>query len=38
MEHQVLSPGDGTVATVHVAAGDQVDTGQPLLQMEETPT
>jgi biotin carboxyl carrier protein len=35
MEHQVLAPTDGTVATVHVSPGDQVDTGRALLQLEE---
>jgi biotin carboxyl carrier protein len=35
MEHQVLAPADGTVATVHVTPGQQVDTGQALLQMED---
>jgi propionyl-CoA carboxylase alpha chain len=35
MEHQIVAPADGTVATVHVSPGDQVDTGQVLLLMEE---
>jgi propionyl-CoA carboxylase alpha chain len=37
MEHQVLAPVAGTVAAVHVTPGQQVDTGQALLQMEDDP-
>ena len=35
MEHQVVAPADGTVEAVHVEPGDQVETGQLLLQMED---
>jgi acyl-CoA carboxylase subunit alpha len=35
MEHQVVAPADGTVATIHVTPGQQVDTGEVLLQMED---
>ncbi len=35
MEHQIVAPLDGTVEAVHVAPGDQVETGQLLLHVEE---
>ena len=38
MEHQIVAPLDGTVAEVHVAPGDQVDTGQLLLHVEDGTT
>ena len=33
MEHQVVAPGDGDVAEVMVAPGDQVEAGQVLLRL-----
>jgi propionyl-CoA carboxylase alpha chain len=35
MEHQVVAPAAGTVAEVFVSAGQQLDTGQPLLRLEK---
>jgi biotin carboxyl carrier protein len=35
MEHQVLAPADGIVAEVMIGVGDQVDTGQTLLRLED---
>jgi len=34
MEHQVVSPVAGVVAEVLVEAGQQVDSGQPLVRIE----
>jgi biotin carboxyl carrier protein len=34
MEHQIVAPSAGTVAEVFVSAGQQLDTGQPLLRLE----
>jgi propionyl-CoA carboxylase alpha chain len=34
MEHQITAPAAGTVAEVFVTAGQQLDTGQPLLRVE----
>ena len=34
MEHQINAPADGVVADVLVGPGEQVDTGQVLLQLE----
>ena len=34
MEHQLTAPADGTVVAVHVAEGDQVETGAALLELE----
>jgi biotin carboxyl carrier protein len=36
MEHEVVAPADGTVARIDVTAGEQVDAGHVLLQMEDT--
>ena len=36
MEHQIVAPSAGTVAEVFVAAGQQLDTGQPLLRLESS--
>jgi biotin carboxyl carrier protein len=37
MEHPVTAPTAGTVTAVHVAAGDPVDGGAPLLDFEADP-
>jgi pyruvate carboxylase subunit B len=34
MENDVKAPRDGIVRAVRVAAGDAVDAGQPLLELE----
>jgi acetyl/propionyl-CoA carboxylase alpha subunit len=34
MEHPLLAPGAGTIAAVHVAEGDAVDAGTPLIELE----
>jgi len=34
MENELKSPGDGTVKKVHAAAGDLVDTNNPILEIE----
>jgi biotin carboxyl carrier protein len=34
MEHHVVSPVAGLVAEVFVTAGQQVDSGQPLVRIE----
>jgi biotin carboxyl carrier protein len=34
MEHQVVSPTAGVVAEVFVAAGQQLDHGQPLVKVD----
>jgi len=36
MEHQVVSPVAGVVAEVLVEAGQQVDSGQPLVRIESS--
>jgi 3-methylcrotonyl-CoA carboxylase alpha subunit len=33
MEHQIRSPADGTVESLHVAAGDQVEEGAELARV-----
>ena len=35
MEHRITAPRDGTVETVHVSAGDQVENGQLLVTISE---
>jgi 3-methylcrotonyl-CoA carboxylase alpha subunit len=35
MEHRIIAPRDGTVAQVHVDAGDQVDNAQLLVTLAE---
>jgi biotin carboxyl carrier protein len=35
MEHTVVAPVDGTVTELHVAPGDQVDTGQVLAVVDD---
>ncbi|MEI6498232.1 MAG: acetyl-CoA carboxylase biotin carboxyl carrier protein subunit [Actinomycetota bacterium] len=34
MEHQVVSPSAGTVAEIFVQAGQQLDSGQRLVQID----
>jgi len=36
MEHQVTSPHAGTVGEVFVQAGQQLDSGQPLVTVDPT--
>ena len=35
MEHRITAPKDGSIADVHVIAGDQVETDQLLVTMAE---
>ena len=34
MKNELKSPGDGTVKKTYASAGDIVDTGKPLLEIE----
>jgi propionyl-CoA carboxylase alpha chain len=36
MEHTVAAPVDGVLAEIHVAQGDQVDTGQVLAVVDDS--
>ena len=35
MEHTIVAPGDGKVATINVSAGERVDEGTELLALED---
>ena len=35
MEHRITAPMDGTVETLHVSTGDQVENGQLLVTLKE---